>query len=91
MMIRAHMLVSGVVQGVFFRHNTMKKANEFDVTGWVRNLHDGRVEIVCEGKKDEVQKLADWCKKGPIGAYVSNVDMTWEDYTGEFDTFQITY
>ncbi|OPY65323.1 MAG: Acylphosphatase [Syntrophorhabdus sp. PtaU1.Bin050] len=91
MMSRAHILVSGVVQGVFFRHNTMKKANEFDVKGWVRNLHDGKVEIVCEGKKDAVQKLADWCKKGPMGAYVSNVDMTWEDYTGEFDTFQITY
>ncbi|OPY78406.1 MAG: Acylphosphatase [Syntrophorhabdus sp. PtaU1.Bin153] len=91
MMIRAHILVSGVVQGVFFRHNTMKKANEFNVKGWVRNLQDGRVEIVCEGKKDEVQKLVDWSKKGPAGAYVNNIHVTWEDYIGEFDTFRVTY
>jgi acylphosphatase len=91
MMIRAHILVSGVVQGVFFRHNTMKKANEFNVKGWVRNLQDGRVEIVCEGKKDEVQKLVDWSKKGPTGARVSNIHVTWEDYIGEFNTFRVTY
>ncbi|WP_028895112.1 acylphosphatase [Syntrophorhabdus aromaticivorans] len=91
MVVRAHILVSGVVQGVFFRHNTMIKANEFNLKGWVRNLRDSRVEIICEGKKDEVQKLVDWCKKGPKGAYVSNVDVTWEDCTGEFDTFRVTY
>lgn len=91
MMVRAHILVSGLVQGVFFRFHTTKKANEFNVYGWVRNLRDGKVEIVCEGTEESVKKLVAWCKKGPEGAHVKTAHVTWEEYTGDFETFQISY
>ena len=91
MMKRVHILVSGIVQGVFFRYNTMKKANEFDLRGWVRNLSDGGVELLCEGNNDDVDKMIEWCKKGPQGAYVEKVEIKWEDYAGEFKAFQIIY
>jgi acylphosphatase len=91
MTVRAHILISGVVQGVFFRSNTRRKANEFKVNGWVKNLRDGRVEVVCEGAEESVKKLIAWSKKGPEGAYVSSADVTWENYTGEFNTFEINY
>lgn len=91
MMTRAHIIVTGLVQGVFFRYSTTKKAQEFNVFGWVRNLRDGRVEIVCEGTEDGVEKLIEWCKRGPQGAYVKDVQITWEQYTGNFETFEIAY
>ncbi|MCX5798342.1 MAG: acylphosphatase [Proteobacteria bacterium] len=90
-MKRAHILVSGIVQCVFFRYNTMREAHALHLKGWVRNGRDGRVECVCEGNEDNVDKMVKWCKRGPQGAYVENVDVTWEDYTGEFKTFQILY
>ena len=55
MMVRAHILVNGIVQGVFFRFNTMRKATEFGITGWVKNRRDGRVEVLCEGSEDNVK------------------------------------
>jgi acylphosphatase len=91
MMVRAHILVNGIVQGVFFRFNTMRKATEFGITGWVKNRKDGRVEVLCEGPEDNVKLMVDWCTKGPEGSFVSNTEITWEEYAGEFETFQITY
>lgn len=91
MMVRVHIFVSGMVQGVFFRLTTMRKALEIGVYGWVKNLRDGRVEIVCEGEKDKVNRLVEWCKKGPEGSFVTNTDISWEKYAGEFETFQIVY
>lgn len=91
MKVRAHILVSGIVQGVFFRFNTMKKAQECGLNGWVKNRRDGKVEVLCEGEKDNVQLLVNWCKKGPEGSFVSSTEVTWEEYIGEFETFQITY
>ena len=88
---RAHVLVNGRVQGVFFRSQTKRNADRHDLTGWVRNLQDGRVEAVFEGEKDAVQKLIEFCKHGPIGARVTNIDLTWEIYTGEYDRFKIKY
>mgnify|MGYP001091434636 FL=1 len=88
---RAHILVQGIVQGVFFRHNTMIKAQELGLKGWVRNLRDKRVEIICEGAETEIVKMIDWCKRGPKGAYVEKIETQWEDYRGEFNSFEIIY
>jgi len=88
---RAHVFASGRVQGVFFRSETKHNADRHDVKGWVRNSPDGRVEAVFEGEKEAVQTLIDFCKRGPFGASVTNFDLTWENYTGEFDRFKIKY
>ena len=88
---RAHVFVNGRVQGVFFRSQTKHNADRHNVTGWVRNLPDGRLEAVFEGEKEAVQTLIDFCKHGPSGARVTNVELTWETYTGEFDRFKIKY
>jgi len=87
----AHITVTGLVQGVFFRYNTMKKAHELNIKGWVKNLKDGRVEIMAEGEDENLQQFIAWCRKGPQGAYVEGLSIEWKEYTGEFSTFQITY
>lgn len=61
------------------------------MTGWVRNLSDGRVEAVFEGEKDDVDKLIEFCRRGSPGARVAKVDVQWEDYTGEFRGFDVRY
>ena len=91
MKVRAHVFVSGRVQGVFFRSETRYEANRRNVVGWVRNTSDGRVEGVFEGEKEDVEKLIDFCRRGPPGARVTKVDVQWEDYTGEFKDFRIGY
>ncbi len=88
---RAHVYVSGMVQGVFFRSETQDAASRQGVTGWVRNLRDGRVEAVFEGEKDKVAKLIEFCRRGPRGARVTNVEVSWEDYKGEFRDFKARY
>jgi acylphosphatase len=90
-MKRIHIYVSGLVQGVYFRHNTMIQAEILDLKGWVRNLTDGRVEIVCEGKDESIDKLAVWCSIGPRGAYVKGLDVQQEEFKNEFKKFQIAY
>ena len=89
--IRAHIFVSGKVQGVFYRENTRKKAEKLGVTGWVKNLRDGRVEAVFEGDKKKVEEMVNWARKGPIWAKVEALDVIWEDYRGEFNGFEIRY
>jgi acylphosphatase len=89
--VRAHVFVEGQVQGVFFRANTREEANLLGLTGWVRNCWDGRVEAVFEGGREKVEKVISWCKKGPPGALVRNVEINWEQATGEYDTFSIEY
>lgn len=88
---RAHILVSGIVQGVFFRDHTRNTAQNLGLVGWVRNLSDGRVEIIAEGKDKKLQELIQWCHKGPRHARVDNVDATWQDSTGAFETFEVKY
>ena len=91
MKARAHVVVSGRVQGVFFRSETQDEANRRNVSGWVRNLPDGRVEAVFEGEKEDVDRLIEFCRRGPPGARVSKVDVQWEGYVGEFRGFKIRY
>lgn len=86
---RAHVFVSGRVQGVFFRQNTKRQAERLGVTGWVRNLADGRVEAVFEGEEQAVKQLVEYCHHGPSSAEVTNADLTWEPYREEFVGFEI--
>jgi len=88
---RAHVFISGRVQGVFFRDETRRLATRFHVTGWVRNTHDGRVEAVFEGEKEDVEKLVEFCKKGSPYAKVTNIEIVQEEFLGEFRDFTIRY
>jgi acylphosphatase len=76
---RAHVFVSGQVQGVFFRAETSRLARSKGVAGWVRNLPDGRVEAVFEAPLWVVESMLEWMRTGPRGAAVSSVDVSWED------------
>jgi acylphosphatase len=87
--VRVHVFVSGRVQGVFFRVETRSEARKRNVTGWVQNAFDGRVEVVFEGHKEDVEKLVEFCRKGPSGARVAGVDVQWQEYVGEFTDFKI--
>jgi acylphosphatase len=87
--VRVHVLVEGVVQGVFFRANTRRVAQSMDLTGWVRNLSDGRVEILAEGPEERVDDFVRWCRKGPSFARVDHTDIIWAKPTGEFTSFEI--
>ena len=89
--VRAHLYIEGLVQGVFFRRYTKEVAKKYNVKGWVKNLPDGRVEALLEGDKDNVDKVIEFCKKGPPGAIVDNVEIIWEEYKGEFEDFKIIY
>lgn len=86
---RAHVFVTGKVQGVYFRQNTQMTAREHGAVGWVRNLADGRVEAVIEGDDATVNKVVDWCRHGPQSARVDSIEVKHEDYTGEFASFEI--
>lgn len=88
---RIHIFVSGLVQGVFFRSETKAKAQELGLLGWVKNLADGRVEILTEGEKEKLEKLIEWVKKGPASARVNGLDVEWQKYKGEFENFEIRY
>ncbi|HDY72761.1 MAG TPA: acylphosphatase [bacterium] len=87
--IRAHIIVSGRVQGVYFRQNTIKQAQKFGVSGWIRNLDNGKVEAVFEGEKDKVEEIVNWTKKGSFFAKVLNLKVDWQEYKGEFNNFEI--
>jgi acylphosphatase len=91
MKTRAHVFVSGRVQGIFFRSETKHKAESHNVKGWVRNLLDGRVEAVFEGEEEAVKALIEFCKRGSAGARITNVDLRWENFTGEFGAFKVRY
>ena len=87
-MKQVHLWISGNVQGVGFRASMRRRAKNNDVTGWVKNLEDGRVEAVLEGEGDDVAKLMDWTRKGPNIANVDNVKL--EEEEPEFlETFEI--
>jgi acylphosphatase len=91
MKARAHVLISGRVQGVFFRDQTRTWAGSLGITGWVRNLRDGRVEVLAEGEREALESLIERLKEGPPLALVESADITWEDYKGEFPGFRIAW
>ena len=75
MMRRVKILVSGRVQGVYFRMFTQNKAKHFDIKGSAKNLPDGRVEIIAEGVHYSIENVIKWCRRGPITARVDNVEI----------------
>ncbi|MBY6222248.1 MULTISPECIES: acylphosphatase [Marinobacter] len=88
---RWHLLVSGKVQGVYYRASTEQKARELGLTGWVRNLPDGRVEIVAEGEPLQLKALHEWCHEGPERAVVDEVAAQELPATQEFTDFRATH
>lgn len=88
---RTHLNITGKVQGVGFRANTRREARKLGLTGWVRNLSDGSVEVVAEGEKKDIDSLFSWAKQGPRLANVKNVEIDREEYRGEFDVFSVRY
>ena len=77
-MVRAHVFITGQVQGVSFRYYTRQEALVLGLTGWVKNLPDGRVEAVFEGDKDKVNNMIAWCWEGSPSVTVTGVEVTWE-------------
>jgi acylphosphatase len=90
-MKRAHVFISGRVQGVFFRAETQRAAMGLNLTGWVRNVPDGRVEAAFEGEDTNVDKMLTWCHHGPPAARVQEVIIKEEPYTDEFSNFSVKY
>lgn len=89
--IRARVRITGKVQGVYFRQNTRIVANRHRVTGWVKNLKDGRVEAVLEGNEMDVSEVIEWFYAGPPKAIVDDVQIKYEPYVGEFQEFKVNY
>ncbi|WP_312911850.1 acylphosphatase [Natronosalvus caseinilyticus] len=87
---RAHVFVSGTVQGVYYRATTRETAREVGVDGWVKNLDDGRVEAVFEGPEAAVESMVEWCHEGSPAADVSGVEVEYEEPQGE-SGFEVRY
>ena len=88
---RIHIFITGRVQGVFFRQSTRVMAIKNNVNGWIRNLDDGRVEIVAEGETQNIDNLVTWCKTGPANSRVDEFELLDEDSTSEFENFDVIY
>jgi acylphosphatase len=89
--VRARVIVSGRVQGVFFRAETKHAAHRFGVSGWVRNCPDGTVEATFEGPQQAVDDVIAWCHHGPRMARVADVKVTWENHIGDLKGFEIQH
>jgi len=89
MKTRAHVVVSGQVQGVWYRATTKQNAEQLGVYGFVRNRIDGTVEAVFEGDEEAIDKIVEWCWTGPPNARVTNVDVVEKEYEEEFSNFEI--
>ena len=87
--ITVHLIISGKVQGVYFRKHTQDISLQNNVYGWVKNLVNGDVECVLEGLKSNVDKVMIWCHQGPPNSRVENVEIKYEDFTGHFTDFKI--
>jgi acylphosphatase len=88
---RATITISGVVQGVYYRHSAKQKADELRLRGFVRNLPDGSVEAVAEGQEEDVKSLIEWCKRGPRGALVDRVSVEWDEPSLRLGDFSVRY
>ncbi len=88
---RLHAIVSGIVQGVNFRYYTQDRARQLRLTGWVRNLADGTVEVTAEGPRPALDKLLEFLRRGPPAASVTGVRTEWRQASGEFDGFELRW
>ena len=91
MIVSKHVIISGRVQGVWFRATTKEKAKEYNVKGWVRNTSDGKVEAVFVGEEKDVEKMIQWCHHGPTLAEVEKVEVTSYTAKESFKDFTIRY
>ena len=87
----AHVIVSGMVQGVFFRRSTREIASFCGVNGFVRNLPGGQVEAVLQGERSEVEKVVDFMREGPAGAVVERISVEWRDSSETHEGFHVRY
>jgi acylphosphatase len=90
-MKRLHILITGMVQGVFFRAHMQRVARSLELTGWVKNLADGKVEATVEGSEINLASMLDWCREGSSGAVVTQVEVTDEPYTGDDTDFSVRH
>ena len=88
---RVHLLVSGKVQGVFFRQALKVVAKKNNVLGWVRNLKDGRVEAILEGDNKSINSVIEWTRIGPANSHVDDIQVSDEEFKNEFSTFEVLY
>ncbi len=88
---RIRIIVTGKVQGVFFRQALKVMAKKNDVFGWVKNLENGRVEAVLEGDEEKINRLVEWSHGGPANARVEDVEIHNEKFSGEFTKFDVLY
>ena len=88
---RVHVLVSGKVQGVFFRQALKVIARKNNVFGWVRNLTDKRVEAILEGDSKSVNMVIEWTRIGPANSRVDNIEVSNQEFKNEFSTFEVLY
>ncbi len=91
MKARAHIVVTGIVQGVGFRYSAQREGSRLGLAGWVRNLHTGQVEAEVEGDEKAVDAFIAWCNRGPSHAQVDGVEVTRRAYGGDLDGFEITH
>lgn len=89
--VKAHLIITGLVQGVYYRVTARQEARTLGITGWVKNRQDGAVEAVIEGNRESILKFIDWCRQGPPGAQVSHVKVDWENFRGEYQRFRIVH
>jgi len=88
---RVRLLVSGKVQGVFFRQALKVVAKKNNVLGWVRNLKDGRVEAILEGDNKSINSIIEWTRIGPANSRVDDIEVSNEEFKNEFSTFNVLY
>jgi acylphosphatase len=86
---RVHLIISGYVQGVFFRASSAQAARKLHLCGWVRNLPDGRVELLAEGEDSMLDRMIEWCRRGPPGARVDDISIEWSGELSGWTEFQI--
>lgn len=84
-----NLIITGYVQGVFYRASTLEQAQGLNLTGWVKNLADGSVEVQAEGSRQSLEDLREWCGRGPPAAQVDAVCTRWGPHRDEFRTFSI--
>ncbi len=88
---RAHLVIEGKVQGVFYRASAKEKADSLGLGGYIRNLTNGSVEVIAEGKHEDINQLIEWCLTGPANARVTDIKITFSPPIGEFNNFHIQY
>ena len=90
-MYQAQLIISGKVQGVFYRASCQEVAQRLGLAGWARNLSTGQVEVLAQGEKEKIEKLIEWCKKGPPGAKIAKIDTNWQNIKESLSDFEIRY